>query len=273
MYIDEIAEEIRSEVTSGLPDVDTTDLFRGYAVLLLAKGRSVTAEDVHNAWSAWSANHAPDHESLVPFTQLSREIAKADQPFVDAIHRVAAGRGLSGPPPTSADDAFMRTLMPNGYPTEDKDRERLFEQYKTMVASSESLIGRRQAVNTFFITIQGALVAGVGLLLRGGDHPQQKGTALCALAIAGAVIAYSWGTLLRSLQQLHAGKFKVIDALERFSPAAIYRAEWKALGEGKDPKIYRSFTSREIWIPWAFLIMYGATASVGLLFATGLVKL
>jgi hypothetical protein len=36
-----------------LPEGDTKPLFRLYALLALTKGRSVTAEDVHNAWAAW----------------------------------------------------------------------------------------------------------------------------------------------------------------------------------------------------------------------------
>ncbi len=55
-YITEIAKAIRGEVDPALLPSDGTDsLFNTYAVLALAKGTAVTAEDVHNA----QPGHAP----------------------------------------------------------------------------------------------------------------------------------------------------------------------------------------------------------------------
>jgi hypothetical protein len=89
-YIDVIADKIRSCVArEDLPDEDTVGLFRSYAVLLLAKGSSVTVGDVHNAWAAWMVERDPAHPSLVPFSELSGDVAAADEPFVAAIHEAA----------------------------------------------------------------------------------------------------------------------------------------------------------------------------------------
>lgn len=41
-----------------------------HAVFLLAKGKAVTPEDVHNAWVAWMAFRGEEHESMVPFAEL-----------------------------------------------------------------------------------------------------------------------------------------------------------------------------------------------------------
>jgi hypothetical protein len=91
-YIDELALVICGRVPPGkLPDEDTINLFRTYAVLLLAKGEAVTLEDVHNAWSAWMAARDPRHDSLVPFSSLSPDVAEADRPFLEAIRSVAKG--------------------------------------------------------------------------------------------------------------------------------------------------------------------------------------
>lgn len=89
-YLDQLALKIRAEVPKAdLPDEDTQSLFRTYAVLLLAKGVAVTPADVHNAWVAWMVAQEPDHESIVPFEELSASVVQQDQPYVEAIVRVA----------------------------------------------------------------------------------------------------------------------------------------------------------------------------------------
>lgn len=96
-YLEEIASEIHDAVpTYALPDEDTSELFLMYAVLLLAKGESVSREDVHNAWVAWMNARGGTHESMVPFDELPPETQAEDSPFVMAIRRVA-GERASGP--------------------------------------------------------------------------------------------------------------------------------------------------------------------------------
>ena len=66
MYLDDLAAKIREHIPeTRMPDGDADDLFRLYAVLLRAKGASVTESDIHDAWSAWMAKRDVDHESLV----------------------------------------------------------------------------------------------------------------------------------------------------------------------------------------------------------------
>ncbi|MGH2712306.1 MAG: DUF7701 domain-containing protein [Thermoleophilaceae bacterium] len=90
-YLDDLAAEIERQVPGEvLPDGETRSLFRLYALLALAKGRSVDAEDVHNAWAAWIQDRDPDHRSLKPFEELDPETQASDEPFVEAIRAVAA---------------------------------------------------------------------------------------------------------------------------------------------------------------------------------------
>jgi glycerol-3-phosphate O-acyltransferase len=93
-YIEEIARQIRAAVpASKLPDDDTHALFRMYAVLALAKGESVNAADVHNAWVSWMLGREPDHESLVPYDRLPCDVAEQDAAYVAAIRSVARVSG------------------------------------------------------------------------------------------------------------------------------------------------------------------------------------
>jgi hypothetical protein len=93
-YLDDVATTIRAHVPAeALPSGELDALFRLYAVLALAKGDKVTAEDVHNAWAAWMQASDPDHDSLRPVDELDDVTQAADEPYVDAIR--AAARELA----------------------------------------------------------------------------------------------------------------------------------------------------------------------------------
>ncbi len=93
-YIDDIARRIKREVPSDiLPKGDTDLLFRMYAVLALALGEKVEAENVHDAWSAWMSQSDPGHESIEPFDKLPEDVQAQDEPFAEAIRKVAASLG------------------------------------------------------------------------------------------------------------------------------------------------------------------------------------
>jgi hypothetical protein len=44
--------------------------------------------------------------------------------------------------------------------------------------------------------------------------------------------------------------------IERKLPLAVYTAEWKVLGEGKNPKKYRQLTTAEKRVPLIFIGLY-----------------
>ncbi len=89
-FLDLIAAEIqRTADADALPPDEDLPLYRLYAVLLLAKGECVTAEDVHNAWAAWASEHEAHSRNLLPYKELSLHAQKKDQLYVEAIHKVA----------------------------------------------------------------------------------------------------------------------------------------------------------------------------------------
>ena len=95
-YLDKVAAEIqRTADPAALPPDEDLPLYRLYAVLLLAKGKQVTAEDIHNAWAAWASDHDPDSRYLLPFKELSLRDQRKDDTYVDAVHRVAERMGIS----------------------------------------------------------------------------------------------------------------------------------------------------------------------------------
>jgi hypothetical protein len=98
-YVAEVAEAVRHAIPDDLlPDEDVDELIRMYAVLALAKGEELTAEDVHDAWAVWMSTIDPSHPGLRPFSELDEDTQRQDEPFVEAIRAVARrlGRAARG---------------------------------------------------------------------------------------------------------------------------------------------------------------------------------
>lgn len=134
-------------------------------------------------------------------------------------------------------------------------REHVVEIYKLYVDMADRISSRRQTANSFFLTLNTALVGIVGytqLGLRGSDSMKL----LWIISIGGITLCFSWYRLLRSYRGLSSGKFAVIQAIERQLPISPYAAEWEALGRGEDPERYLPFTKVEVVVPWVFLVLH-----------------
>ena len=270
MYLDDIAAKIRAHIPEGrMPDGDTDELFRIYAVLLRAKGADVTRSDVHDAWSAWMAKRNSEHASLVTYENLPEDVREEDRVFATAVRLASDQSGQS----RASRPLFTDVLFPSGPPDGDADTKQALDLYKIMVDSSEGLVSRRQSVNTFFLTMNGALLTASGIIVQSSGGNRLSGLGVAVLAVAGAILCAAWRSLITSCGQLNRGKFQVINTIERYLKAAIYAAEWEALGRGENPKIYRSFTSREIWVPTALLVLHLLTAVAAVLVAVGFITL
>jgi hypothetical protein len=270
MYLDELAASIRRHIPQQhVPDGDTDELFRAYAVLLQAKGTCVTQSDVHDAWAAWMAGRDGKHEALVPYSELPEDVRDQDRIFTAAIRAAAGEAGRS----EGSRPEFSEVLFPSGPPENDFDAQRVFDLYRIMVDSSEALVSRRQGVNTFFLTMNGALLTASGLIVQGAGEARLAALGIFVLGVAGALLCGAWRSLILSFGQLNRGKFQVINAMERHLSAAVYAAEWEALGRGDDPRIYRSFTSREIWVPNSLLGLQSLTALIALSVALGWISI
>ena len=90
-YIDELAEKVRAAT-----GVKSKETLKVYSLLVLIKGKDITLEDVHDAWSVMM-NFKPynppylghEHPSIVPFDQLSYETQQKDKKYADALIIVA----------------------------------------------------------------------------------------------------------------------------------------------------------------------------------------
>jgi hypothetical protein len=137
----------------------------------------------------------------------------------------------------------------------EKYQAAVMEQWKIYVEMADRISNRRGLTNTFFLTLNTAVFTVVGVV--GKEHPDVSSwvVALPLAILLGQCAAWWW--LVRSYRQLNTGKFKVVGALEERLPASPYwRAEWAALGEGKDWRKYLPLTHLEQWIPVLFGLVY-----------------
>lgn len=133
----------------------------------------------------------------------------------------------------------------------------VLEQYKIYVEMADRISARRATTNTFFLTLNTSMFTVFGIFW--SVKPQLTSWFLIfpLLALVGECVA--WFYLVRSYRQLNTAKYEVIGVLEERLPASPYwRAEWKALGEGRDRSKYWPLSHLEQWIPTLFAAIYVA---------------
>ncbi|MFE2373299.1 hypothetical protein [Streptomyces sp. NPDC059398] len=140
--------------------------------------------------------------------------------------------------------------------TGDQYQQAILEQYKLCVEMADRVSARRNLTNTFFLSLNSAVVAVVATL---SGHTL---TTLSAWILTpGLLILFAqcaaWWVMVRSYRQLNKAKWAVIGALEARLPAFAYsRAEWGALGAGLDWRTYLQLTHVEQWVPVIFAASY-----------------
>lgn len=131
-------------------------------------------------------------------------------------------------------------------------QDHVLEIYKLYVQSADNISARRQSANSFFLSINTAIIGAIGYL--GAD----KGTFGWAVSLAGILICVAWYRSVRAYKDLNSGKFKVVHEIEKKLPISVYAAEWETLGRGKDPDLYLPFTNIEIWVPRIFMALHAS---------------
>ena len=158
-------------------------------------------------------------------------------------------------------------LYPKGTQFDEQDKlSVLMEEYKLFVETSERLVARRQNVNTFFLSVNALLLSAIGLIIKEAITTRLATWGIFPISIAGILLCIAWRRLVLSLSQLNAGKFAVIHLIEKYLPASLFIAEWKALGEGEDKEKYVPSTKTESFIPVVFITLYAAAFLCGLVY-------
>jgi len=151
----------------------------------------------------------------------------------------------------SANDLKNNDVTESSY-SESKYQDHLFEQYKLYVELADRVSERRLLTNNVFLTLTNTITLGFfGFILK--DNVISSNAIILFPLLIALLICYQWRRLVYSYKQLVTAKFMVIHDYEKYLPSTpFFGAEWKALGEGKDAKLYRPVTRLETSLPLAY---------------------
>ncbi|MFE7589216.1 hypothetical protein ACFU6K_07415 [Kitasatospora sp. NPDC057512] len=139
-------------------------------------------------------------------------------------------------------------------PPEQNRRSELLELYLLAVEMADRVSARRGSANTFFLSVQTALVTLIGFgIPKLSESPWWVPT---AVALAGITLSGAWWMQLRSYRDLNGAKFQVINSLEEKLSARIYTDEWDALrntaAAGRRHRHYTELGTTERLVPMIF---------------------
>ena len=137
-------------------------------------------------------------------------------------------------------------------------QDHLLKQYSIVVKDAQSVSARRSVANTFFLTVSTGLLSAEGLMLaQTAIHLTIFQIAfMTMLTVASILFCSTWYFVILSYQQLNAGKFQIIHAIEKALPAEVYRSEWSLLGEGKNLSKYRPTSELERRVPLVYIAVF-----------------
>jgi hypothetical protein len=156
--------------------------------------------------------------------------------------------------PDQIDNLLVNTYTEHREKHADRYIDHYLEQYRVYLHIFNSTSDHRHKSNEFFLGLNTAIMGIMGYLeIR--NVPQAPVIFVLA-PLVGIAICFCWYQLIVSWSHLNRAKFKVIHALERKLPAALFETEWKLLGKSKDNRTYRPFSQIEKFIPIIFIIFY-----------------
>lgn len=132
-----------------------------------------------------------------------------------------------------------------------QDQSATLEIYKLLVEMADRVSARRQAANSFYLSVNAAIVGTAAYLT--AFHSSRVGALLVALA--GFCVSALWVRNIESYKELNEGKFHVITEMEKSLPVQPFGDEWAYLHGGGRKKRYRPFHSVEILVPWIFVAL------------------
>src|SRR5258706_15754748 len=91
------------------------------------------------------------------------------------------------------------------YPHNDKWYSHLLDQYKLYVEMADRISSRRATANSYFLSVNSAILAFVGYL-----SARDTGEYMWMLALGGIALSGLWEALITSYRDLNTAKFAVI---------------------------------------------------------------
>lgn len=137
------------------------------------------------------------------------------------------------------------------YPSNEKWYSHLLDQYKLYVEMADRISQRRTTANSYFLTVNSAMLAFVGYL-----NSKDSVEYLWVLAVAGMALCVLWRQGIASYRNLNSAKWKVVHEIEKRLPISPYDAEWDYVQRGENSTLYRPISHVEGGVPWVFLFLH-----------------
>lgn len=134
------------------------------------------------------------------------------------------------------------------YPDNEKWHGHLLDQYKLYVEMADRISQRRATANTYFLSLNSAIIAFVGYLTS-----KDSTELLWILAVAGIVLSILWRSIITSYRNLNTAKWAIVHLIEKRLPISPYDAEWELVKRGTSDKDYKPISHIEGNVPWIFL--------------------
>lgn len=145
---------------------------------------------------------------------------------------------MSKPPLPSSNPQTQSTI----------DGQQRIEIFKLLVEMADRVSQRRQAANSFYLTVNTAIVGATAYLATLNPHWLSSGV----ISIAGLMVCVVWGWNIMSYKTLNSAKWQVITDFEKSLPAQPFRDEWAKLDPARTGTRHTPFHRVEILVPWIF---------------------
>lgn len=126
------------------------------------------------------------------------------------------------------------------------------ELYKLMVEMADRVSQRRQAANSFYLTLN-TLIFGSTAYVRTVELPAPT---IFALSAAGILASALWSAGISSYKTLNTAKFSVIHEMENELHFQPFAQEWKKLDPDQDGIRHKPFHITESAVPRVFVALY-----------------
>ncbi|MDY7576189.1 hypothetical protein [Actimicrobium sp. CCI2.3] len=151
------------------------------------------------------------------------------------------------------DHSTLWNEIPEGqtYPHNEKWYSHLLDQYKMYVEMADRISQRRTTANSYFLSVNTAILAFVGYLTS-----KDSVDFLWLLAVAGGTLTILWYSIIIAYRNLNTAKWGVVHEIEKRLPISPYDAEWEAVERGTNSKLYRPISEIEKGVPYVFFFLH-----------------
>ena len=132
------------------------------------------------------------------------------------------------------------------------DRSERLELYKLMVEMADRVSQRRQAANSFYLSIDTLLITASAYI--GTTAVSARVTLL--VCFAGVMVSSLWVKAIESYKSLNAQKFDIINEVEKNLVVKPYTEEWERINHDIHGHKHRPFHETERLVPQVFIALF-----------------